>query len=209
MWTIDSTKILTEREIAAVLCDLRRRARRSVNSRQNLTIFRLATCCGLRVSELCGITLADVRLNLDKPHIRIPKRIAKRKKARKVPLWWDGGTLDDLRAWREQRQRQGAQPGDLFVCAQSATTAGRALDRRNARARFIASCRALGAERQSTLTIHDGRHTFISHALKHRTLAEVQQAAGHSTIATTSVYTHIAVEDDGAVGSIFPDGSAA
>ena len=26
-----------------------------VNTRQNLTVFRLATCCGLRVSELCGL----------------------------------------------------------------------------------------------------------------------------------------------------------
>ena len=54
-WTIDVTKILSESEIARVLADLKRRARRSVNSRQNLVIFRLATCCGLRVSEICGL----------------------------------------------------------------------------------------------------------------------------------------------------------
>ena len=54
------------------------------------------------------------------------------------------------------------------------------------------------------LTIHHGRHTFISHALAGgRTLAEVRDAAGHSSVLVTSAYLHVAVEDDGAVGSLF------
>ena len=54
------------------------------------------------------------------------------------------------------------------------------------------------------LTIHHGRHTFISHALAGgRTLAEVRDAAGHSSVLVTSVYLHVAVADDGAVGSLF------
>ena len=48
------------------------------------------------------------------------------------------------------------------------------------------------------LTIHHGRHTFISHAL-----AEVRDAAGHSNISVTSVYLHIAVDEAGAVGDLF------
>jgi len=54
------------------------------------------------------------------------------------------------------------------------------------------------------LTIHHGRHTFISHALAGgRTLAEVRDAAGHSSVLVTSAYLHVAVEDEGAIGSLF------
>jgi integrase len=57
---------------------------------------------------------------------------------------------------------------------------------------------ALGRERTRMLTIHHGRHTFISHALAGgRTLGEVRVAAGHASLVTTSVYLHIAVDDDG------------
>jgi site-specific recombinase XerD len=56
----------------------------------------------------------------------------------------------------------------------------------------------------ASLTIHHGRHTFISHALAGgRTLAEVRDAAGHSNVSITSVYLHVAVEDDAAVGNLF------
>jgi site-specific recombinase XerD len=61
----------------------------------------------------------------------------------------------------------------------------------------------LGSERLKTLTIHHGRHTFISHALAGgRTLAEVRDAAGHSNVSITSIYLHVAVEEEG-LGSLF------
>jgi integrase len=157
----------------------------------------------LRVSELCGLNLADVRLGNDKPYIYVRREIGKGGKSRRVPLWWDAGTLADLAAWRDQRKTQGAGPGDPFVCSQAKPTLGKVLDRRNARKRFLVACRVLGTERLATLTIHHGRHSFISHALRHRTLAEVRDAAGHSNVATTSVYLHVAVEDDGKLGDIF------
>jgi integrase len=62
----------------------------------------------------------------------------------------------------------------------------------------------LGRARLGTLTIHHGRHTFISHALTGgRTLAEVRTAAGHTNIAVTSICLHIAVEDEDGVGNLF------
>ena len=57
----DPTKILTRRELAAVLADLRRKAPRSKNTRLNLAVFRLAACCGLRASEIAKLRLGDVR----------------------------------------------------------------------------------------------------------------------------------------------------
>ncbi len=199
-WKIDRTKILSRAEIAAVLADLKRQSRRrSVNTRQNLALFRLATCCGLRASEIVGLKLGDVRVGLARPYIRIPKAIAKGGKPRRVPLWWDRGTLEDLTAWRDERARGGAGPGDPFVCAQSTAARGRPISRHNARSRFISVCRVLGAERRREITIHVGRHSFVSHALASgkRSLAEVRDAAGHSSLAVTSIYTHVATDDDG------------
>ncbi|MCK4342132.1 MAG: tyrosine-type recombinase/integrase [Phycisphaerae bacterium] len=62
----------------------------------------------------------------------------------------------------------------------------------------------LDPDRVSDLTIHHGRHSAVSHWLAAgRTLAEVRDAAGHANVAITSVYLHVAVEDDGTVGDIF------
>ena len=203
-WKIDATKVLGRAEIAAVLADLKRKAKRSVNTRQNLIIFRLATCCGLRVSEICGLRCGDVRLGIRRPYLRVRKESAKGGKARRVPLWWDQGTLADLEAWKAERKRQGASTNGFFVCAQSKTASGKPLTRQNGRKRFIAACSVLGKERQAELTIHHGRHSFCSHALAGgRTLPEVRDAAGHANISTTSVYAHVPVDDDDGPGDLF------
>ena len=58
--------------------------------------------------------------------------------------------------------------------------------------------------RLETLTIHHGRHTFISHALAGgRTLAEVRDAAGHANVSITSGYLHVAIDDEAGVGNLF------
>jgi integrase len=67
---LDATKILTRRKLAAVLNDLKRKAPRSKNTRLNLTLFRLACCCGLRASEIANLQVGDVRTELARPHIR-------------------------------------------------------------------------------------------------------------------------------------------
>ena len=196
-WMVDVTKILSRSEMVSVLSDIKRRAKRSINVRMNLAVFRLATCCGLRVSEIAGLKLQDVRLGIERPYLYLPKAITKNKKARRVPLWWDTGTLDDLTNWKAERQRQSARQADYLVCAMSRAAFGKKLDARNLRHRFISSCRVLGKERQRHLTIHHGRHSFCSHALAGgRTLAEVRDAAGHRNISTTSIYAHIVTDGD-------------
>lgn len=77
------------------------------------------------------------------------------------------------------------------------------LPRHTLRQRFKTACRVLGLERLQTLTIHHGRHTFISHALAGgRTLAEVRDAAEHANVSVTSSYLDVAVEDE-SVGELF------
>lgn len=203
-WLIDETKILTTSEVKFVLADVKRRAERSESTRQYLIVFRLATCCGLRASEIAGLRVGDVRTKTEKPHIYVRKEFAKGGKSRKVPLWWDQSTLDDLAAWRALRiNDDGAKSDDPFVCTRSKESFGQRLHRNSIRIKFRAACRGLGKDRLKHLSVHDGRHTFISHALKKKTLAQVRDAAGHSNVATTNLYVHIAVDEEEEIGNLF------
>ena len=116
-----------------------------------------------------------------------------------MPLNWDAGTLADIAEWKAYRASQGATASDLLVC----TANGTAIDRLAARKAFKSVCeKPLGKDRG--VTIHDGRHTFVSHALHAgRSVVEVRDAAGHSNIATTSIYAHLVSDDDDVVGNLF------
>jgi integrase/recombinase XerD len=201
---IDATKILTRRELAIVLAELKRKAERSPGTWLNLMIFRLAACCGLRVSELASLRLADVRVEVSRPHLVIRRGAAKGGRSRTVPLWWDAGTLADLAAWKAQRIDDGSKPDEVFVASPRRGSSSRHLSRHTLRKRFRTACKSLGAPRLASLTIHHGRHTFISHALAGgRTLAEVRDAVGHGNVSITSGYLHVAVEDDEPIGTLF------
>jgi integrase len=175
---------------------------RSKNTRLNLTLFRLACCCGLRASEIAKLQIGDVRTELARPHIRIRNGAAKGGRSRMVPLWWDAGTLDDLSAWKSERLQQGAdQP---FLASLIPGRVVKPFSRHTLRKRFRTACKVLGPARLESLTIHHGRHTFISHALAGgRTLAEVRDAAGHANVSIASSYLHVAVDDEAGVGNLF------
>jgi integrase len=114
-WHVDPVKILTRRELTVVLIDLGSRSARSANLRMNKVILRLACCCGLRVSEIGAVRLSDVCVGAGRPHLRIGPKGAKGKKPRIVPLWWDAGTLEEIIAWKREREVQGGRPDDAFV----------------------------------------------------------------------------------------------
>lgn len=203
-WQIDASQILMRGELAEVLADLKRRANRLPNVRQNLALVRLACCCGLRAGEIGGLRLADVHVEIARPYLRVRGVTAKGGHARRVPLWWDAGTLADVQEWKSTRRSQGARADDPFLCSLQTATFGKPLNRHVLRRRFLTACRVLGWNRLRTLTLHHGRHTFISHALAgKRTLAEVRAAAGHASLLTTSAYLHVAVDDDGTPGDLF------
>src|SRR5262245_46070517 len=203
-WRVEVTKILTRSALLAVLDDLAGKAKKSATARLNLVIFRLASCCGLRVSEIANLRLDDVRVELVRPHLRLRPGTTKGGRGRIIPLWWDGGTLGDLAAWKAERLRHGATVGDPFVVSLRCGHQRTSLTRATIRRRFLTACKVLGLARLRTLTIHHGRHTFISHALAGgRSLAEVRDAAGHANVSVTSCYLHVAVEEDEVAGSLF------
>ena len=60
-------------------------------------VLRLACCCGLRASEIGELRLQDVVVGVERPHLRIGATGAKGGRRRTVPLWWDAGTLAEVR----------------------------------------------------------------------------------------------------------------
>ena len=187
-WRIEPTKILTRRELACVLDDLHARAQCPESARLNLIIFRLACCCGLRVSEIAGLRCYDVIVGVARQHLRIRGETAKGGRGRIVPLWWDAGTLADITAWKVSRVALGATRTAPFIVCQKSSRHHEPLRRHSLRRRFLTACKILGHERLRMLTIHHGRHTFISHALAgRRTLAEVRNAAVESRRAASSI----------------------
>lgn len=196
---MDTSQILTVAEVQTVVADLKRRAKRSVTSRLNLVVFRLACGCGLRRKEISGLNCGDMLIGGDKPVLRIRKAITKgregKKKGRLVPLWWDKGTCDDLSDWLVYRRSQGAKNGDPFVCLLK-KAAGRVSVQSISR-KWRTAIRALPKDRVRRLNVHCGRHTFISHSLHvGHSLVSVRDAAGHLNVATTNGYLHL-VEQDG------------
>jgi integrase len=196
-WKVVESDILSRREVEMVWAELCRRSARSVNTRQTRVIFCLATFCGLRNSEICGLRLRDAKLDIPRPILDIPAGVAKGLKPRQVPLWKLPTALACLSAWKAQRQGQGAGAMDPLVCAQSRSALGRPLDRRNARARFISACGVLGLERQTMLTIHCGRHSCASHLLAAGwPIPAVRDMLGHANLWTTNLYSHVVVDDE-------------
>lgn len=184
----DETRVLTLREIIDVRAKLRERAPRGLTAGRQLVVFDLIVCCGLRCAEVTALSLGDVVLGGDRPYLAV---FGKGRKHRRVPLWWDDMTWNDLRDWKAWRQACGAIDPDPFICRVSRGSLGLRMDRREIRPIFLAAIRAtLGPERASGLTAHDGRHTFASHAIARRGISAARKALGHSSLATTSVYDH-------------------
>jgi hypothetical protein len=202
-WNLDPTRLLTRRELATILADLGAKADRFANVHRNLIIVRRACCCATR--------LGDRRVAAGR---RGRGRAAPASAAAQADHQGEEGAVRaavvgrgnaggpcgvEAAAHEGWRSRHG--PVRLLGAGQSA---GMALQRAALRRRFLSACKALGLPRLRTLTIHHGRHTFISHALAFgRILAEVRAAAGHASLLTTSVYLHVAVDDDGEVGRLF------
>lgn len=191
-------KILTIEEIKLTVKKLRKNFDVKPNRSLSLAIFRLSCCCGLRSIEMRGLLMCDIVLGVKRPYIRIRKENTKgKKRIRAVPLWWDKGTYKDICLWYNYRKADGASPSDLFLVTTRKTNAGRQFTRGAIGSRWTKCLRWLEPERRKTVTIHCGRHTFCSHALRAgRTLVEVRDAAGHANISTTSLYLHTIERDD-------------
>ncbi len=172
-------KVMSEAEVDALLCAPDLRSARGLRDRSMLEVLYAA---GLRVSELVGLTLAQ--LNREAGVVRI---LGKGGRERLVPL--GDQALDWLqRYFREARPEllKGAVSEFVFP-----GRAGRAMTRQNFWNIIKAYARVAGLV--SDPSPHTLRHAFATHLLNHGAdLRAVQMLLGHSDLSTTQIYTHVA-----------------
>ena len=144
-------------------------------------ILEIAYGAGLRVSEVCGINLAD--LDLDSATVRIR---GKGNKERIVPI----GRLAivSLEAWLALRTQVG-EGGDTSAVFRN--WRGGRLSTRSVQ-RLVAKGRALCV--QGGATPHWLRHACATHMLSSGAdLRAIQELLGHASLSTTQKYTHVDV----------------
>ena len=144
------------------------------------TIVELLYGSGLRVSELCGLTRADIAPGFD-----VITVWGKGNKQRRLPL--SKPAAEELSSWLE-RGRQDLATLESPADAVFLNRRGRALSPRDVR-------RILDRRAVSPTHPHALRHTFATHLLDGGAdLRSVQELLGHADLATTQIYTRVSRE---------------
>ncbi|MGN7200883.1 tyrosine recombinase XerC [Arthrobacter sp. SAFR-044] len=151
---------------------------------RNRAIVELLYATGVRVGELAGLDVDD----LD-PDRRTLQVIGKGNKERTVPFGVPAAVaVDDwLRRGRPALAKDHSGPA-LFLGVR-----GRRIDQRQVRALVNTLFEALGDT--SASGPHALRHSAATHLLDGGAdLRAVQEILGHSSLATTQIYTHVSVD---------------
>ena len=151
-------------------------------SLRDRAILELTYGAGLRVSEVCGLNLAD--LQLDGPTVRIR---GKGSKERLVPI--GRLALIALQAWMGIRAElsNGEKEAALFLNQRGGRLSPRTVQRLVARGRSL--CIQGGA------TPHWLRHACATHMLSSGAdLRSIQELLGHTSLSTTQKYTHVDIQ---------------
>lgn len=151
---------------------------------RNLAMVELLYATGVRVGELAGMAVDD--LDPDRRTLRV---VGKGNKERTVPYGLPAAVaVDDwLRRGRPLLAVDGSGPA-LFLGAR-----GGRVDQRQVRAVVKDLLDALGDT--AATGPHALRHSAATHLLDGGAdLRAVQEILGHSSLATTQIYTHVSVE---------------
>ena len=145
-------------------------------------MLELLYACGLRVSELVGLTLLSVSINQG-----IVRVVGKGSKERLVPMG-EEALLWLQRYLAEARPELVAKKSNDFLFP---SLRGQQMTRQTFWHRI--KLYAKRAEIRSPLSPHTLRHAFATHLLNHDAdLRVVQMLLGHADLTTTQIYTHVA-----------------
>ncbi|KQH79527.1 recombinase XerC [Mycobacterium gordonae] len=146
-------------------------------------IVELLYATGIRVSELCGLDVDDV----DTAH-RVVRVLGKGNKQRTAPFGQPAA--EALRAWLcdGRPALATAESGPALLLG----ARGRRLDVRQART--VVHQTVAAVDGAPDMGPHGLRHSAATHLLEGGAdLRVVQELLGHSSLATTQLYTHVAV----------------
>ncbi|MFA5824582.1 MAG: site-specific tyrosine recombinase XerD [Gallionellaceae bacterium] len=148
------------------------------------TMFEVLYATGLRVSELVGLSVAQVSLDMG-----VVRVMGKGSKERLVPLG------EEAQDWLQRYLREmrplllsGQLSDAMFV-----TQRGAGMTRQMFW--YLIKRHAQQGGLTKPMSPHTLRHAFATHLLNHGAdLRVVQMLLGHSDISTTQIYTHVARE---------------
>lgn len=149
---------------------------------RNHAIIELLYSCGLRVSELCNLTMSD--LYLDEGFIRVT---GKGNKQRLIPI--SSRAIHELENWFSDRCHISPQKGNedyVFLSFRR--------KKKLSRISVFHFIKELVEEAgiQKVVSPHTFRHSFATHLLEGgANLRAIQEMLGHAYIDTTEIYTHI------------------
>ncbi|MFA5858315.1 MAG: site-specific tyrosine recombinase XerD [Elusimicrobiota bacterium] len=143
-------------------------------------ILEVLYAAGLRISELSGLLVSNVNLELGYVSV-----IGKGGKERVVPLGKIARTSVVAYIENERGKRAGSDVPELFVSSRCKRISRISLWK-------IVKKYVHRAGIQKKVTPHSLRHSFATHMLERGAdLRSVQEMLGHANIATTQIYTHL------------------
>ena len=179
-------KVLDVQSAATALESLSVRAaeEESPISLRDLAIVETLYGSGIRVSELVGLDISDV--DRSRNTLRV---IGKGNKERVVPIGLPALKAIDLWLNKGRADLLSEDSGDaLFIGSR-----GGRIDQRVAREVVYDAMQSLGGNKK--LGPHALRHSAATHLLEGGAdLRTVQEILGHSSLATTQIYTHVTQE---------------
>lgn len=149
---------------------------------RDAALIEVLYASGIRVSELCGLDLADV----DREH-RVLRVLGKGNKERTVPV--GGPALAALDAWLAVRGQWVRETTNaVFLGARGSRIDPRVVRR-------VVHDALLAVPQAPDIGPHGLRHAMATHLLEGGAdLRSVQEILGHASLATTQVYTHVTDE---------------
>ena len=149
---------------------------------RDTAMLELLYATGIRVSELCGIDLADV--NYSRNTVKVT---GKGNKQRVVPFGDPAASA--LKAWRDHGRPHLLNPKKPAHNALFLGARGGRIDPRMVRTVVARAGKQLGVD---GLGPHSLRHSAATHMLDGGAdLRVVQELLGHSSLQTTQIYTHV------------------
>lgn len=171
--------VLSVQEIDSILQSI---DRTTPEGQRNRAMIETMYSCGLRVSELCSLKMAD--LFPEEGFVRVT---GKGSKQRLVPI--SGKALHEIELYLSQRchidVKAGAEPF-LFLSFRRGKPISRVMvfD-------MVKELAAMAGIRKN-VSPHTFRHSFATHLLEGgANLRAIQAMLGHEKISTTEIYTHI------------------
>lgn len=178
-------RVLEQSAVDTVLASSTQRAEEDDDALavRDLALLELLYSSGLRVSEMCSLKLADI--DRDRHTLSV---VGKGGKQRTVPVGVPAMRAVDVWLGRRPEVATAASPDTVFLGAR-----GGALNPRVARKVVHDATSMAGAGLE--IGPHGLRHAMATHLIEGGAdLRSVQEMLGHSSVATTEVYTHVTSE---------------